>query len=464
MFPLLPVPLVAQIVPATTPTTAPFSYAAPTPSRGFIQQAQEIRELPGKLNEVLVFNSNSPEVVQTEGILLSTFPSFGKLYPSAHLNQPFSKRFDLFSHHIARPANGRTVYQGVIVYNPNLEPVTLDVLQAVSYLTNPDAPFIDLPPQVENPYGRVYSGPGSRLTLDVLRGVHQTSFPSRLVILPKQSRTILNLPISTGTARSTYMKLQSDRPVYMANLAMHSYFGQPPSLAAWQELVRRGNLVSPRDRVPTAPEKIEATLAAKLKKIYGRVAGVAKGSEWLGEIADTPKGASLTIPQRGRAFTYPLSTVTLGTLATGQVQSAPMVVRYPDTAYRAHGNYGVHYNLKLPLSNNTPEPQTVTLAIQTPLIHEKGKNILWFYEPPGQVFFRGTVQISFKDDRGRNQTRYVHLVQRQGEQGLPLLTLTMPPGDRRSVGIDFLYPPDATPPQALTVKTLEMSAPISQAK
>jgi hypothetical protein len=33
----------------------------------------------------------------------------------------------------------------------------------------------------------------------------------------------------------------------------------------------------------------------------------------------------------------------------------------------------------------------------------------------------------------------------------------MPPSDQRLVQVDFLYPPDATPPQVLTVKTLEQS-------
>src|SRR4029079_12787037 len=35
---------------------------------------QQVRVLPGQLDSIPVFNSHSPEVVQTEGILLSTFP------------------------------------------------------------------------------------------------------------------------------------------------------------------------------------------------------------------------------------------------------------------------------------------------------------------------------------------------------------------------------------------------------
>jgi hypothetical protein len=75
------------------------------------------------------------------------------------------------------------------------------------------------------------------------------------------------------------------------------------------------------------------------------------------------------------------------TLGTGQVQSAPMLVRYPDTAYRAHGNYGVLYSLTLPLLNNTGEPQTVTLAIQTPDKQENRRNELHFLEPPMVRYF-----------------------------------------------------------------------------
>jgi hypothetical protein len=43
--------------------------------------------------------------------------------------------------------------------------------------------------------------------------------------------------------------------------------------------------------------------------------------------------------------------------------------------------------------------------------------------------------------------------------GETLIGLNMPPGDRRLVKIDFLYPPDATPPQVVTVKTLDTKAP-----
>ncbi|ACK69563.1 conserved hypothetical protein [Gloeothece citriformis PCC 7424] len=452
--------------------------------RQYVTQPQEVRTLPGDLNNVLVFNSNSPEVVQTEGILLSTFPADIKKFPNAHLNKPLNGRFDVFSHHIARPAErGRPLYQGIIVYNPGNQPVTIKVLQAASYLTSSDAPFIDLPPQVEDPQGAVFSGPGSRLMGDVLRGVHQPIFADRIVIPPQQSKMLFSLLIPASSARSTFMRLESTGEVYMANLAMYgipeyspannlasknsqqklSPSSEPneplppppptyrePALAEWRKLLLTGQLVYPRDLAPTPLDD-----PSVIKTIYGRVAGVSQGSEWTAKVVD-PGKTYLSIPQTGQAFSYPLSTVNEGTYGTEQVQSAPMLVRYPDTAYRAHGNYAVHYYLSLPLRNTTSTAQTVTLAIQTPLKQDRYSDRLFFIpHPQGQVFFRGTVRVSYVDKRGQTQSRYFHLVQRQGQQGEPLLTLNLQPGEMREVTVDFLYPPDATPPQVLTVKTLD---------
>nr|WP_307731279.1 DUF3370 domain-containing protein [Microseira wollei] len=427
--------------------------------RRFVTQIQEIRPLPGELDRVLVFNSNSPEVVQTEGILLSTFPGEGKQVPAAHLNKPLVGRFDFFSHHIVRSSRqGRTLYQGALVYNPNNEPVTLEILQAASHATNPDAPFVQLPSIVENPDGRVYSGPGSRVMNEVLRNVREPEFPTKIEIPPQQSRMLFNLPILPGSGRTTYMRLQASAPVYMANLAMYALANprerfRAPLLEEWQNLLVTGRLAEPRDRTPTDPSKLGIEGE---EKVFGRVAGVSIGSEWYARITDRPGEDKLSIPQRGRGISYPINTVTRITLGTNQVQSAPMAVRYADTAINGHGNYGVHYRAILPLVNNTGNPQTVTISIQTPFKQEYARERLFFVEPPqGRVFFRGTVRVSYRDDNRQPQVRYFHLVQRQGQQGEPLVTLRMPARDRRIVTVNFFYPPDATPPQVLSVRTLE---------
>ena len=297
------------------------------------------------------------------------------------------------------------MYQGVIVYNPGNKPVTLDILQAASYLSQPDAPFIELPPQVDNSNSNIYAGPGSRAVNDILRGRRESDFGPGLIIPPGKSQLLMNHPIPVRglvpplNGRSTLMRLRSDGIVYVASLAMFARVDgrgneRSPNLAEWQNLLDNGNIAGPRDRNPTPPEITEGQL------IYGRVAGVALGSQWRALLSDNQATSNLAIPQPGTAFSYPLSTLPRGMLGTNQVQSARMLVRYPDTAYRAHGNYGIQYNLSLPLYNSTSKNQTVTVAIQTPIKTDKlTSGGLSFLEPPApQTFFRGTVRVRYTDD------------------------------------------------------------------
>jgi hypothetical protein len=503
------------------PLTPPPDQAPPAQQIEVIR-SQEVRPLPGQLDEIPVFNSNSPELVQKDGILLSTFPSDGMRNPSAHLNFPLEGRFDIFAHHIARGVDAddvRTLFLGVIAHNPSDEAITIDVLQAVSYLSQ-DAPFAELPAYVANPLGTVYAGPGSRTTNDVLRGQRQPHWPAQIIIPPRSSQLIVNAPIplrrltvaadgslppgylipppapvvtattasTSGTSpiaaanpaalpeqtpgtpnlrqpsnrqvatngRSVLMHLSSSGPVYLASMAMYAPSlpngaERVPTLPEWESLLRSGELVSPRDRIPTSPDA-----RAVLRFFYGRVAGVASGSQWTALATDSPDVDHLTIPRPGEEFSYVLSTVDRNTFGTGQIQSAPMLVRYSDTAYRAHGNYGIKYDISLPLYNDTDSTQRVIVRFQTPIQDEELENGLRFRNPPdNQVFFRGTVRLRFTDDFGIPQTRYLHLVQRRGQQGEPLLRLTMPSGSRRLVEMQFIYPPDSTPPQVVTVQTQE---------
>lgn len=477
MLPFLTVFPVAQLIappPAPAPSPALIRLEEPGRPSGSLQileeldpkqiiLSQEVRPLPGKLDTVPVFNSNSPEVVQTEGILLSTFPPEGMQTPEAHLNFTFNGRFDIFAHHIARARSieeTRTLIQGILVTNPGESPVVLDILQAASYLTRPDAIFIDLPAYVEDPIGRVFSGPGSRVVNDILRGRRLGNWPPQIEIPPGESYLLMNLPIPVGSVvpssngRSTLMRLQSNGPVYVANLAMFApqdEAGQErlPTLDEWKLLLVNGQLAGPRDLAPSPPQM------AGLNILYGRVAGVAEGSEWKAQITDKPGVDYLKIPSPGKAFSYGISLLPRGTLGTNQVQSAKMLARYRDTAYMAHGNYGVQYSLSLPLYNSTNQSQTVTIALQTPVKEDRLKGGVRFLDPPeSRIFYRGTVRIQYTDDQGTSQTRFIHLVQQRGQQGQPLATLTLPSGDRRLVQVDLLYPPDATPPQLLTIQTL----------
>lgn len=435
----------------------------PTPPESEVVIPQVVRPLPGQLDTVPVFNSNSPELVLKEGILLSTFPSEGKKVPTAHLNFPFRGRFDVFVHHVARaepPEDLRSLYLGIILHNPSTQPVTVNILQGASYLSQPDAPFIQLPSFSDNILGTVFAGPGDRVVSDVLRGQRQDIFPAQIIIPPGQSQMLLNLPIPVKgltpplNGRSTLLRLRSNGTVYAASLAM---FAKPnpdgseraPTLEEWQSLLDNSDLAGPRDKTPTPPEENGK------RRIYGRVAGVAQGSQWRALLVDSSKAKYLTIPEPGQAFSYGISTLHDGTLGTGQIQSAKMLVRYPDTAYFAHGNYAIQYSLTLPLYNNSQNPQTVSVSLQTPLKEEQlvKPGLRFFATPARQVFFRGTVRIRYKDDEGKPQTQFIHLVQKRGQPGEPLALLNMKAGDLRLVQVDLLYPPDATPPQVLTVST-----------
>lgn len=422
-----------------------------------IFQPQEIRPLPGQLDRVPMFNSNSPEKVQSEGILLSTFPPQGKQFPAAHLNFAFSGRFNIFAHHVARvksPQDPQTLYLGLLLKNPSAQPAKVLILRAVSHLTT-NAPFINLPAKQEDRRNRVYAGPGSRTAGDVVRGESSLAFPTKVDLQPGETKVLASLPIpaSALNGRTTLMRLWTNGSVYAASLALFARRppgGQErsPTTAEWQAVLQQGDLVKPRDRSPTPPGQSGGTF------IYGRVAGVSQGSQWQSTLNDGGSSV-LTIPTPGQAFSYPIASLNTGTLGTNQIQSAPMLVRYPDTAYRSHGNYGVEYDLTLPLQNRSEQTQRVSLLFQTPLKENKlAQSGLRFLQPPDRpVFFRGTVRLQYQDDQGKKQIRYIHLVQQRGQRGQPLVTLTLPPGGQRSVSFNLVYPADATPPQVLTIQT-----------
>ena len=417
----------------------------------FICANNIVRDLPGRLDNTLVLYSNSPELIHTPGILVSTFPPEGKRVKAAHLNLLLDGRFDVFAHHVAQKAtSARTLYLAVLLRNPGKKPAHVNLLQAVSFLTSPDAPFYALPAMADNASGRVFAGPGDRMTDVVLRGLTQTGWPRTITVPAGQSKLLYNLavPVSghrSRNTRSTLIRAQTDQPLYAASLSTYTN-GSPPSPSQWETVLTSGSLAGPRDKKPTTP-------SSTTKPIYGRVAGVARGSKWSGCFTDCPHGSlRLAIPKEGQSVSYVVATVEQGAFGTKQLQSAPLLVRYPDTSFQAHGNYAVEYNLYIPLSNDTAQTQPVTIALQTPFKSNTSKSGLYFTSPPQQrIWFRGTIRLRYRDDNGRTVARYTHVVQRQGDAGERLACLNVAPGQTRMVAIDFLYPPDSTPPQILTV-------------
>lgn len=422
--------------------------------------------LPGGLNQVPVFNSNSPEVVQEPGILLSTLPGPEGI-PSAFLNYAFQGDFNVFAHHIAKDATPgeRLLYLGLLASNQNDSPITLELKAGASYLSQPDAPFNrPLPTLRPNPEAQVYAGPGDRVSSELLLGKSQFT-PTRFEIPARSTVLVSSLPIPTDVAvgppingRSTLMKMHSSGPVYLSHVALFARREGAgfvaPTLQDYQYVLNERKLAGPREAEPTPYDPQDPPPANNFR--YGRVAGVQQGSQWTARFFDAI--SILQMPAAGEISAFPLSSLYLKRYGTSQNQSAPLLRRYPDTARQAHGNYGVHYDLHLPLNNPDPFFRNYAIRLSQPArISGPAANttLTYIYPPDKQVVFRGTIKLNWIDEFNLPQEQVHHLVLHQGEEAPPLALLTVPPGRRYDLRIQLIYPADAIPPQLLTLERLD---------
>ncbi len=378
--------------------------------------------LPGGLDVVPVLNSNHPEIVLGTGIAISSAPG-----PSdRHLDFDFKGPFGFFSAH--QNGSSRRLVQAIVLSNPGPDPVTVKVDRSAA-TTNREAPFRDRPGNtVFDPDRQHTSGPGDATASSILRGVDPVIL-SPLRLAPGEVKVLWQRPLDPGVASMVQMQLQSDGPVHMAELFGNEAFDADRATRMWLD----GNRVpaDPRDRLPTPP-------GAGGVLIYGRVAGVQQGETWRG-ILTSPGKASLELGDQPTVRSFAVDTVVAKTLGTGQVQSAPLLRRYPDSAYASHGNYGVTYELDLPLIHAGQHPVDVAL----------------FFDSPGKVgtgpsrVFRGEVEV-----REGNRVRRFHISQRSGEMGdVPVYEARLRPGDSRQVTVRLVVPADITPAQALRLQT-----------
>jgi hypothetical protein len=451
----LTLPLAFSLTFATQAATAPVETIRPV----------KVYALPGQLNNVPVFNSNSPELVGEEGILLSSLPGpEGSQAP--FLNYAFEGDFSVFSHHIAKDKQPgeRLLYLGLLASNQSDQPVKLQLKAGASYLSQPDAIFRSLPPLVANPDGRIYAGPGDRVATELLAGKSQ--FPPNTYELPPRSTVLLSsLPIPTDVAilppingRSTLMHFHSDGPVYLSQVARFAQGStgafQAPTLDDYREVLNARQLAGPRDLEPTAYDPQDPPPTSNFR--YGRVAGIQKGSTWNAPFFE--KIALLQMPAVGETNAYPISSLYLKRYGTSQNQSAPMLRRYPDTAYQSQGNYGVTYELQLPFNNPDPVYRNYILRLSHPAkITGSAPNVslTYIYPPDKQVVFRGSVRLQWTDEFNQKQDHLLHVVLRNGEEAPPLALLTIPPGRRYDLKMSFIYPADATAPQLFTIERLD---------
>jgi hypothetical protein len=448
------VPLLLAAAPAAPAATAP----APAP----ILRPQTVAPLPGGLDGVLVVNDNNPELITGPGILLSTFPGAGRGEPQAHLDVPLNGRFDLFSHHVyaGKPdALDSTLWLAVVAQPRGNQSVSLQLLSgstALSQATDnqqPQAPFLPLPALMPQD-GNVYSGPGSRVATEVLNRGRSTLLPERWTLAPGDATTLMVLPLPVRgldpllNGRNLQLRLQSSGPVSLATLAAFGDGNQPPPASRWSELLNGG--LSPKEHQPTPR-------GASGRMVYSRVSGVQIGSAWNGTITDPGKPY---LSASRAPISWPIASLERGSLGTGQVQTAELKALYPGTAWAAHGNYGVEYNLSIPLRNTADQAVQLELALESPLKGDQPQGGLRFNPQPGSaVMFRGTVEVTGLDGEGATASgrRSFHLVQRVGQQGPALGRVSLVPGAGRNLRVRLIYPADATPPQVLSLLPVKQS-------
>lgn len=413
----------------------------------------KILALPGSLNNIPVANSNSPELVTTDGILLSTFKPEGKKYPQAHLDNVFNGKFEIFTHHVVynRGEDFTDMYEGIILYNPSYKKVDLKVFSSSTYTTT-KSPFIKVSEHLQNNNGSIHAGPGDKVSQDILR--EKNYLDKNTISIPSKSYYLLlneSIPISPkgkANARTSHFKLESNGDVYLADLAMFREGEDKPNLKDWINILTNYNLSDKRDNVPTPLNQEK-----KDKFFYGRVSGISKSSRWESKIT-SDNNEYLEINEEAQTLVYGINTLYNNTLSTNQIQSSEMKKRYNDTAYQSHGNYGLTYDIEIPIHNKRSEPISLSVSFDSPIrISENisGK-ISYFEQPKENIKFRGDIKVIYDSPLGFQKiTKYFHIVQRFGEQGKPLVSMLISPKEKKNIKITFVYPADCTPPHALTI-------------
>lgn len=454
--------LVAEpLMPVQAQTTPPIQSLRPT----------KIYPLPGSLDEMPMLNSNSPEKVEGEGILISTLPGqIGDASP--FLDYAFKGDFGVFSHHIFQDnvPGQRLLYLGLLASNFSAEPVKVTIRQGASYLSQPEALFRPLPEFERNPAAAIYAGPGDRVATELIAGKSQLQ-DLVVDIPPYSTRVLASEPINTDVAiltplkdgtqvgingRSTLMHLHSDGPVYLSQVA---YIAQrqtagftPPKLEDYQALLNARKFAGAHEPASQYDPKVPAA-GSNFK--YGRVVGVSQGLTWKAELWQGTR--ILERPAPGETVGYPIASTYIKRYATGQNQSAPMLRRYADSAQEAHGNYGLTYEIKIPLHNRTGEFQSYSLALSQPTNPNISSLADMNYTlPPSKVpMFRGSVRLQWTDEYHQQQDQLTHLVLYNGQESAPLEMLTVPPHTNYDLKLSLIYPADATPPQLLTITRVQ---------
>jgi hypothetical protein len=403
----------------------------------------KVKPLAAVMDKLPMLNSNCPEVVSGEGLLVSTMSGVGKDVPENHLSYRFKGDFAIFLHHINKQTEAeakKTLYVSWVAFNPTSQPVTLRVDEQASYLSQPDAPFVERAPLAIDDENKLFSGPGDRLTADYIHGKAKIEPPFLITVQPGKLAVVRHVDVPVAdlkfhhNGRSFFARGNIDGALQMATIATFSESG-PPELSKLEAMLKDSLMARPREYEKLRPTPNDATG----RFIYGRVAGVQQG-------VHLDASHNLLLDKSSDSIKcYPISSLARGTFGTGEIQSAKLLRRYDDTAYSAHGNYCVDYKITCKVRNSDYIKRKVYVYLDCPLKTDKNE-VKYAEQPEKAVFYRGSVKVSTA-----NYQRFYHLVLHKGQNLEALDAFEVEPGEKMNFTVELLYPPDATPPQLLRI-------------
>lgn len=439
-------------------STLPQLPQEPDPSAFITERQAYLYPLPGALNDKTVFYSNRPELIKTPGEILN----------SGSLNHDFS----VFAHHVVETEffDFSGFRLGLLVRPAQQESLTLTLHKAFMARTRPESPFIPLDPvlkqSVESP---AVSGPGDAMAWARLQQHNlypASALPATLPLSLTLDKEILLTDIDVSTfplgfigernTLSAWLDISTTGPVEMRWVAIKTTKASA-SLLDYQQAAQQA--AGPQELPATNYDPKEAPPKGVFR--FGRVAGLVQGTQWQGEQILSPE--DLERLRHGTLLAWPVATTYLKSWAK-QNQSAPVIVRQKDSAVESHGNYGIDYQVSYRLKNINTEPLTLQWQWTQPNTVKKtdpkrsspspGSLNTLSYTPKAQIVFRGSIQVqdSCKEMAANTDSDIAyHLQTQEGHWHTPFYIQTIPPGADCQIVFRWVYPPDAIPPQLLSV-------------
>jgi hypothetical protein len=431
------------------------------------ERSARLLVLPGMLNKMPVFYSNRPELLKTPGEILNStdLPEMNSLTGS----------FSIFAHHVVETAPfdfsgfrlGLLVRPASSQATEKEKAVSLTLHNAFISRTQPDAPFITTAPLLtQTKMSKIVSGPGDAMAWARLNTQD---------LYPENSLATKSLP-ATFTFDREILVADIEVPTFPLGLGI---IGERNGLSAWLDVSSTApvslrwvaikttkpsaGLADYQDaaKIPAGPSELPATVydpqGAPPSGVFrfGRVAGVVQGADWNGVYRLSSE--DIDNLKEGLLLAWPVASTYLKAWG-GQNQSAPLLARQADSAVQSHGNYGVAYHMAYTLAN----PDDAALELQwrwtQPTSVSKNvnaKNIL-SYDPKTQIVFRGSIRVEThcqEDGKDHDpKIQFYHLQVKQGHWHAPFYAHSLPPKSECRLLLDWVYPPDAIPPQMLSVE------------